>query len=152
MNIFKKSKKQQAEADRQRRRGTRREPILKSAFSRQSIISFLLYLAFGAAATVVAFVGLSSAGPLVQKDQVSRIRITSEIPFSYISEIRTQEKLEAIRQKVPPVFRLDMGPYRAFRSYLERLMTDLADFAQPGPARGERGPGFPQELRGRESL
>ncbi len=128
--MFKKSKKQQAEADRQRRRGTRRENAFKDALNRRSLISFISYVAFGAAAIVVAFAGLSSAGPLVQQDQVSRIRITAEIPFSYISDIRTSEKLEAIRQKVPPVFRLDMGPYRTFRSYLERLVIDLAEFAE----------------------
>ncbi len=130
MNLFKKSKKQQAEADRRRRRGTKREPILKSVFNRDSLTSFLLYLSFGIASIFIAFAGLSSAGPIVQKDQVSRIRITAEIPFSYISDIRTSEQLEDVSKKVPPVFRLDLAPYKNFRSYMERLIIDLAEFAK----------------------
>jgi putative nucleotidyltransferase with HDIG domain len=129
MSLFKKSKKQQAEAERRRRRGTKREPILKTLLSRDSVTSFLLYLGFGSVATIIAFAGLSSAGPLVQKDQVSRIRITAEIPFTYTSEIRTNELLEGVGRKVPPVFRLDLAPFRNFRDFMERLVTDLSDYA-----------------------
>lgn len=129
MSLFKKSKKQQAEAERRRRRGTKREPILKTLLSWDSLTSFLLYLGFGSLGTIIAFAGLSSAGPLVQLDQVSRIRITAEIPFTYTSEIRTNELLEGVGRKVPPVFRLDLAPFRNFRDYMERLVTDLSEYA-----------------------
>lgn len=130
MNLLKKSKKQKAEADRQRRRGTKRDSTIKAALTRDTFISFLLYLGFATAATFLAFFGLSAASPLVQKDQVSRIRITAEIPFSYVSQIETDRRLEAVQQKVPPVFRLDMEPYRAFRTYLEQLLLDIGTFAE----------------------
>jgi putative nucleotidyltransferase with HDIG domain len=130
MNFLKKTKKQRAEADRQRRRGTKRDTTLKAAFSRDAFVSFLLFLAFGTAATLFAFLGLSSAGPLVQKDQVSRIRITAEIPFTYTSEIETNRLLQAVQQKVPPVFLLDLSPYRDFRSYMESLVSDIGLFAE----------------------
>lgn len=130
MNLFKKSKKQQAEKDRQRRRGTNRKNVLKSAFNRDSLMSFLLYLSFGMASTMIAFAGLSSAGPMVQRDQVSRIRITAEIPFTYISGIRTNQQLDEVSKRVPPVFRLDMAPFTKFRTYMERLVIDLAEYAK----------------------
>lgn len=130
MNFFKKTKKQRAEADRQRRRGTKRKHALKGAFTKDTLLSFLLYLVFGVAATVFAFLGLSSAGPLVQQDQVSRIRITAEIPFAYVSEIETSRRLEAVQQKVPPVFRLDLTPFRNYRGYMEQLVADIAVFAE----------------------
>ncbi|MGC9450399.1 MAG: HD family phosphohydrolase [Oceanipulchritudo sp.] len=130
MSLLKKSIKERTEAGRKRRKGTKRERPIQDAFSRHALISFLLYLLFGLLAVGICFVGLSSAGPLVQRDQVSRIRITAEIPFTYTSQIETNRLLEAVRQKVPPVFRLDMAPYRNFRSYAERLMGDLSTYAE----------------------
>ncbi len=130
MNLFKKSKKKQAEAERQRRRGTSKKPLRQRLFNKDSLVSFLLYLSFGVAATLIAFAGLSPASPLVQQDQVSRIRITAEIPFTYVSDIRTQQLLDDVGKRVPPVFRLDMAPYRNFRSYMERLAVDLANYAE----------------------
>ncbi|MEX0331691.1 MAG: HD family phosphohydrolase [Puniceicoccaceae bacterium] len=130
MNLLRKSKKQKAEADRQRRRGTQRGSAVKEALTRDAFIRSFLFLGFGAAATLFAFFGLSAASPLVQKDQVSRIRITAEIPFSYVSQIETDRQLEAVQQRVPPVFRLDMEPYRSFRTYLEQLVLDIGSFAE----------------------
>ncbi|MEX0322494.1 MAG: HD family phosphohydrolase [Puniceicoccaceae bacterium] len=130
MNFLKKSKKQLTEAGRQRRRRTSPEPTLKSVFTRHTLVSFLLYMGFGILALIIGFVGLSTAGPLVQQDQVSRIRITAEIPFSYVSRIETEKDMEAVRQKVPPVFRLDLSAFRNFRSYMERLVEDLGTFAE----------------------
>ena len=130
MKLLKKSKKQKAEADRKRRRGTQRGSAVKSPFTRNSFVSFLLFLGFGTAAPLLAFFGLSAAGPLVQKDQVSRIRITAEIPFNYVSRIETDRLIEAVQQKVPPVFRLDLEPYRDFRAYMEQLVMDIGSFAE----------------------
>ena len=130
MSLLKKSNKQRTEAGRKRRMGTRREQVFKDTFTRHALVSFLLYLCFGVLATFICFVGLSSAGPLVQRDQVSRIRITAEIPFNYVSQIETGRRLEAVRQKVPPVFRLDLEPYRNFRSYIEQFMQDMLSFAE----------------------
>jgi len=129
MKIFSKSKKQRTEAQRQRRLDTRRETSKEPKVSRHGFLTFLLYLCFGLLALFICFAGLSSAGPLVQPGQVSRIRITSEIPFSYSSRIETEKRMEAVRQRVPPVFRLELQAYRQFRSYLERLAGDLAAFA-----------------------
>jgi hypothetical protein len=99
---------------------------VKSQINRHGVIGFLLYLVFGLLAVFICFAGLSPAGPMVQQDQVSRIRITAEIPFTYVSQIETDRRMEAVRRKVPPVFLLDLEPYRAFRTYLEQL------FERPG--------------------
>ena len=128
MSLLPKFSSRKSDATRKRRASLRDAPAAPR-ITREGLASFALYLGFGIVATLIAFLGLSSAGPLVQKDQVSRIRIIAEIPFSYVSEMETSRNLEAVRQKVPPVFRLDLGTYRSFRAYLERLSEDLASFA-----------------------
>jgi cyclic-di-AMP phosphodiesterase PgpH len=130
MKLFGKSQKQRNESNRKRRMGTRRETERRLQVDRVGITGFLLYLSFGVAAVIICFVGLSPAGPLVQEGQVSRIRITAEIPFAYASEIETGRRMEAVSQKVPPVFRLDMRPYEQFRGYMERLLEDFRVYAR----------------------
>lgn len=78
---------------------------------------------------IISFAGLSPAGPMVQEGQMSRIRITAEIPFTYESSIETERRMEAVRQRVPPVFLLDMSPFREFRTYGEALITALNTYA-----------------------
>jgi putative nucleotidyltransferase with HDIG domain len=129
MALFRKSQKQRAESSRKRRLGTGRERRAVSSGEKMGATTFLLYTLFGLLAVLICFAGLSPAGPLVQEGQVSRIRITSEIPFSYVSRIDTERRMEAVRQKVPPVFLLDLAPFRNFRSYMDRLATDLSTFA-----------------------
>jgi putative nucleotidyltransferase with HDIG domain len=130
MMFAKKSQKQRTEDNRKRRLGTRREAGAKSRVDKAAVKRFFLYLGFGLVTVFICFAGLSSAGPLVQEGQVSRIRITAEFPFSYVSEIETSKRMEAVRQKVAPVFLLNLEPYRNFRSYLDRLGEDLASFAE----------------------
>ena len=129
MSLLHRTKAQKSDAARKRRAASLREPAQQPRLTRESLFGFGLYLGFGILATLIAFLGLSSAGPLVHKDQVSRLRIIAEIPFSYVSQIETSRNLEAVRQKVPPVFRLDLSTYRSFRSYLERLTEDLSAYA-----------------------
>jgi putative nucleotidyltransferase with HDIG domain len=106
-----------------------REPQPKSLFDRANLLLFGLYTLFWLLASFISFYGLSPAGPQVQPDQVSRMRIAAEIEFSYVSRIETDRMLESVRQRVPPVFRLDLAPYRAFRNQSLRLIEDLGTFA-----------------------
>jgi len=129
MKLFKTSPKQRTEANRKRRRGTKRQPGIKVSVNRDGLIRFMLYLSFGLLTLFICFAGLSSAGPMLRVDQDSRIRIIAEIPFSYASRIETESRMEAVRQRVPPVFRLDLSSYRAYLSYMRILMEDLAAYA-----------------------
>lgn len=95
-----------------------------------SVLSFSLYAAFGILAVLICFAGLSSHAHLIQKGQVSRLRINAEIGFSFVSEIQAAEQREAVRRKVPPVFVLDLQPYRDFVQWSEALLDDLIEFAR----------------------
>ncbi len=130
MNLLRTSSPPRGETGGLRRRGARGEQPAGATVTRGGLLSFLLFLLFGLLALLICFAGLSPAGPMVQRDQVARIRVTAEFPFTYISQIETNRRLEAVRQKVPPVFRLDLAPYRAFRAYLEQLVEELAVFAR----------------------
>lgn len=129
MSLFKQSIRKRAEIQRQRRRGTKRPSPVREKFHAGSLLAFSLHVLFWMLAVVICFFGLSTAGPMVQQDQVSRVRISAQLPFTYTSDIRTDRRMEAVRQKVPPVFRLDLAPFRGFRDYSRQLFEELRAFA-----------------------
>lgn len=146
MSLFKQTNRKKAEVQRQRRLGTKRAHPVRGKFHPGSMIAFSLHVLFWMLAVVICFFGLSTAGPLVQENQVSRVRITAEVPFSYTSDIQTDRRMEAVRQKVPPIFRLDLSLYRSFRDHSRQLFADLREFAELP----ENAPQELTELRGEE--
>lgn len=133
MSLFQKSIKQKAEGIRQRRMGTQRQEPLLRAVDRATVINGFLYLAFGVLAVFVCFFGLSPAGPQLQTGHVSRVRITADIDFSYTSRIETARLQESLRQRVPPVFRLERAGFESFRAYMVEFYNALVGFADvPG--------------------
>jgi hypothetical protein len=130
MKWFFKSSRQRSDSTRGKRLSRDSRNFFSEATNRKSFITFSLYAAFGTLAVLICFAGLASSGHLLQKGQVSRIRISSDIPFSYVSEIQSANQKEAIRRQVPPVFMLDLQPYRDFSEWLEALSLALIEFAQ----------------------
>jgi putative nucleotidyltransferase with HDIG domain len=130
MKLFRQSLRQRTDSSRFSRLFTTPKGPFRNGSDPHTLLSFLLYTAFGVLAVIICFAGLSSHAHLVQKGQVSRIRITSDISFSYISEIQAAEQREAIRRKVPPVFLLDLQPFREFSIWTETLLEDLIEFAR----------------------
>ncbi len=74
---------------------------------------------------MLAFTGVTPAGIQVQKDQESRARVVAEKDFSYVSELQTARKMELEKQRIPPVYRLDMGSYETFRDHITDLVQDI---------------------------
>lgn len=74
---------------------------------------------------MLAFTGVTPAGIQVQKDQESRVRVVAEKDFSYVSELQTARKMELEKQRIPPVYRLDMGSYETFRDHITDLVQDI---------------------------
>jgi len=132
MPLFKKSKKQIAASNRRKRLQSAREEDEVNGVWKEGFAQFFIYFSFGILAVIFCFVGLSPAGPNVQENQISRIRISSEIDFDYVSRIQTEKKLAAQRQRVPPVYRLAFRPYERFREYLLSLYPAFAESAPSG--------------------
>lgn len=129
VHIKKKSAKQQAEANRQKRLGTRRKQQ-EPTFSRSGLIASGLFALFCSLTVLIGFVGLPAAGPLILEDQVSRVRVISEIDFSYVSTIQTEQLRDRQRQTVPPVFLLDMDPFEKFSEHLKATFAELDTFSE----------------------
>jgi len=97
---------------------------------------------------LIAFWGLTPAGPALQQDQTARIRIVADVPFFYESTLETNRKRMAVRDRVPPVYRLDQTPFQIFKTYLKSLDEALTEFADiPADANRERYALRPEEVQ-----
>lgn len=129
MAWFSSSASTSSEGPRQRPRPGRRNPNPKPELKRSTLLAFSLFALFTALTVAICFVGLSQAGPLILKDHVSRLRVTAEIPFQYTSAIQTNQLLEEQRQRIPPVFVLDLSTVERFAAHLRTLFDELTEFA-----------------------
>ncbi len=127
MSLFK-PKLQRATA--RERKKKKSKPPLRSFLDPQRLMAGGVFFGFGLLIAVVCFVGLSPAGPPLMEGQEARIRIVADFPYSYTSAIQRRKKIERARRQVPPVYRLEMAPYEAFRDSMEKLAGKLNEWSR----------------------
>ncbi len=131
----KKSRKESSVVTR-RKRPTALDSANNAQRDRHALLNAGIFVLFAVVFISVGFFGLSPASPVLQEDQIARVRIVAEIPFTYESAIATEQRREAMRDRVPPVYRLDDTRLQEFRAYLESLSEALTSFADI-PAQAE---------------
>ena len=113
-----------------RKRRALRETWTKTFFSTSPVVTGLILLGWVILTILLAFTGVTPAGIQVQKDQESRVRVVAEKDFSYISDLQTARQKELEKQRIPPVYRLDMGAYETFRDHITDLVQDINQLEQ----------------------
>lgn len=131
--LKKKSKKDEiVQARRQRRSST--EPDAPMPFwSSHYALPTLLFLGYTALIIIVCFFGQSPAGPQILPDQTPKFRVVADFPFTFESKIERERLIEERRQRVAPIYRLDMGPFEEFKKNIIELnegMNHLKSQAQ----------------------
>ncbi len=111
---------------RRRRPGSPEAP--EPGYTRNQWFAGGIAVAFTLSAILICFVGLPPTGPQISPDQTARVRIIAEFPFTYESRILTERRREELRQRIPPVYRIDMEPFARFREYLVGLQEAAAAF------------------------
>lgn len=126
MSVFDKLKLIRGGADRPRRVRKTAEVSGTSEFLETSpLVSTLIFVATVAAIVLISFVGVSTANLPVLPNQLSSVRVVAGAPFSYESAEKTRVAREQIRDRVPPVFRLEFGPLRQFEAHMRGLLAEL---------------------------
>ena len=115
-----------------------------SLFTSVGLLYILIFLIFTGIVIEVCFVGLSPAGPQVFKDQVARSRIFSELSFSYVSDIGTERTRAEVRQRTPPVYKLDQKYVQDFRKWMLGMNEALGKYLS-APGIGEQASAGPQK-------
>ena len=101
---------------------------------RSRTVAILIFLATVAAIVLISFVGVSSATLPVLPNQLAMVRIVASAPFTYESKLKTELSRHQRLNRVPPVYRLELGPLQQFDTNLHELLAALDKLEQDYPA------------------
>ena len=96
-----------------RRKRKREAPPGLIQFMEQSrVVAGLIFVATVAAIVLISFVGIRSIDTPVLPNQSATMRIVANESYAYESAELTRVQREQIRDRVPPVYRLEFEPLR----------------------------------------
>jgi len=101
------------------------------------LISGLIFIVTVAAIVIVSSAGMRVLDLPVLPNQIAPVRIVAGIPFTYVSESRTQADRSQRLARLPPIYRLDMGPEVRFETSARELLGKLAAFEGSHPNASE---------------
>jgi hypothetical protein len=97
------------------------------------LIAGLIFVATVAAIVLVSSVGVTSNDIFLLPNQRTAVRITASVPFTYESAERTRLQNEQVRDRTPPVYRLDQEALDRFESAIRDLVVALDRFEVDHP-------------------
>lgn len=100
----------------------------RSISPRAAIYWFVGFLGFTALIVLISFAGLTQSDTQIARDQVARDRVVADFSFSFDSDVLTQRKIALAREKIPPFYQVDTGPFEEFARNLNALEFDFAEF------------------------
>lgn len=98
------------------------------------LIAGVIFIATVAAIVLISFVGVNTASLPVLPNQYASVRIVASSPFSYESAEKTRIALEQVRNRVPPVFRIEFTPLQQFETNIRDLLVQLEKLEREHPA------------------
>lgn len=128
MKLFSKRKQRtDTPSPSRRKRRTLRQTWTKTFLGSSPIVTTGILLGWVLLTILLAFTGVTPAGIQVLPDQVSRVRVVAEKPFSYVSELQTNQRKELEKQRIPPVYVMDMKPYERFKEHIYTLIDGIGE-------------------------
>ncbi|HVS52543.1 MAG TPA: HDIG domain-containing protein [Opitutaceae bacterium] len=120
-----------------RRHGTRPPSATRSAMSefleRSRLVAAAIFVVTVVAIVLISSAGISTLDVPVRIGQVATTRVAALAPFSYESAEKTRAAQDLVRDRVPPVYRLNSEPLRRFETAIQMLRTQLAAFEAAHP-------------------
>lgn len=124
------------------RRKRKREapPGLVQFLEQSRVIASLIFVATMAAIVTISFVGVSTLDTPVLPNQTATVRIVANEAFTYESAELTRLKREQVRDRTPPVYRLEFEPLRQFEVNIGDLLVALQEFETAFPDESATSP------------
>ncbi|HRE04274.1 MAG TPA: HDIG domain-containing protein [Opitutaceae bacterium] len=97
------------------------------------VVASLIFVATVAAIVLVSFVGVKTADLSLLPNQRAPVQIVANAPFSYESLEKTRIQGEQLRDRTPPVYRLEFEPLRQFEANIRELLAGLEKLEKESP-------------------
>ncbi len=121
--------------------GRSARPASRSAMGefleRSRLVGVLIFIVTVTAIVVISSAGLTTLDAPLLPNQTATTRVSAQASFDYESAERTRAAREQLRNRVPPVYKLDTEPLRRFGAAARMLLTQLAAFEQARPGTTE---------------
>lgn len=95
----------------------------------QDVIELACIFAFGLVILMISFLGKTNEPRTLILKEYAKERIVAEFPFSYTSDIATEEKAKLIRAKTPPIFDKTQETYTNFSFFIESVIKAYEAFS-----------------------
>jgi putative nucleotidyltransferase with HDIG domain len=101
---------------------------------RNRVVAALIFVVTVAAIVAISSAGLTTLDAPLQLNQVATARVTAQASFTFESAERTNAAREQVRDRIPPVYRIDTEPLRRFEGAVRALQAQLSAFEAAHPA------------------
>jgi putative nucleotidyltransferase with HDIG domain len=106
-----------------------------SFLERSRLIAFLLFIVTVTGIVLISYEGVSASHLPALPGQIATVSVHSSAPFSFQSKEQTRLLGEHLKDRVPPVYRLDMRVYQQFEKHLLELLDRLDGLERQFPIR-----------------
>ncbi|MFT3870978.1 MAG: HDIG domain-containing protein [Nibricoccus sp.] len=98
------------------------------------LVAGFIFVVTVAAIVLISFVGVNTASLPVLPNQYATVRIVASAPFSYESLEKKRVALDQLKNRVPPVYRIELEPLHQFETHLRELLGQLEKIESEYPA------------------
>jgi len=93
-------------------------------------LTFLIVAITTLAIALITFWGQAPSGPRISVDQIARVQVAAEFPFTYISKIQTDREKDRQRKQVPPVYSVSYQHFSEFEVFINELNDLILEFSK----------------------
>lgn len=119
--LFKQDQSLQARKNRRLKEGKKVDFLIHLSHLGPTIILFL----FCSLVVILSFWGLSPAGPQILPNHLSKIRVSADFPFSYVSHIKTEKLKNQKRLSIAPIYTISLKQFEPLYLAIEELENKL---------------------------
>ena len=103
-------------------------------FDRSPMVAMLIFVATVTAIVLISSAGLTTLNVPVLPNQVATARVVARTAFTYPSVEQTSAASEQLVTRLPPVYRINLEPFRRFEAAARYLLARLEAYERDHPA------------------
>ncbi len=98
------------------------------------VIGVLIFFLTVTSIVVISYEGVNSAELPAFPGQIATVSVHADEPFSFVSKEQSRLARERLRNRLPPVYRLEFGPFTQFATHINELLDSLKKYDVAFPA------------------
>lgn len=98
---------------------------IRDFLDQSRLVAAVIFILTVAAIVAISSLGMTTFNVPVLPNQIATVRVVAARSFSYVSAEKTQQARQDMLARVPPVYRIDLGPLKQFEDAAHDLLGRL---------------------------